>query len=840
MRWLPLVLALLAGPAGPREAVDAEERAEAQEALSFWADSRSYPAPEMPAVGYFQAFDKERRAARGRIALSAADPWVSLGPANRAGRTLSLAVDPGNPNVVYAGAASGGLWRMTINGNSYRWEYVDTHFPVLGVGAIAIDPRDAKVIYVGTGEVYGYGKSIGGIYIRNTRGSYGIGILKSTDGGVTWKKSLDWTLAQQRGVQALRLNPKNPDVVFAGTSEGLYRSRDAGATWEQVLNTLMAVDVAVNPANPDIVYVSCGNMGTPGAGVYRSTNGGAPGSFQKLAGGLPASWRGKTMLAISASAPSTIFADVADEGRSQGLYRSDNGGDSWTAVNTTTDWADIQGWYSHYVRVHPTNGARVLLGGVSFYASTDGGATLQTKSGMHPDHHCFADDPSNPDVVYFCNDGGVYQSRDGGNTFRSMNDGYVTAQFYNGFSSSPQNPSLAIGGLQDNGSVMYSGTTTWRSILGADGAYTAIHPTDPNILYASIYFLRISRSKDGGRTFMDISENLQGGSCFVSPFVLAPSQPSTLYGGKDILYKSTDGGDSWQAMNGGRALNGSPIVALGVAADDPAVVYAATVPSGGRRAQIFASTDGGQTVKDITGTLPDRFYLDLIVSPRDKRVVHVTLSGYGSAHLYRTEDGGGSWVDIGKGLPDVPTSALAIDPMNDRTLYVGNDIGVYVSQDQGQTWAEWKEGMPSAALVMDLSLSPANRKIRAVTHGNGVYERALASGPITGETPADAGVAMDAARRDGAAAGAAGDAPGGGSPLADASGGPGAEPGAGPTAHGDGGCACRVTGAPHGAPAGGSLAALLLVAALVRGKWGIHRGNARWYRRSCPGFVAES
>jgi MYXO-CTERM domain-containing protein len=786
-----LALVGLAGPPQRRPGPAAIEPAgepggESFEALEQWAEQRSYPARELPRAAYFQAFERTRKMARP---LDVEDPWRSIGPANRGGRTIALAVDPKNPNVVYAGAASGGLWRMTITGNNYRWEYVDTGFPVLGVNAIAIDPRDSRVMYIGTGEVYGYGRSIGGIHIRNTRGSYGIGILKSSDGGATWKKSLDWSYEQQRGVQAIRLHPGNPDILFAATSEGVFRSRDAGGSWEQVHMTVMAVDLVIHPTNPETVFVSCGNLGSPGAGIYRSTTGGAPGSFQKLAGGLPANWRGKTMLAISQAAPVAVFADVANESGTIGLYRSLDNGDSWTSIAAGTDWAGIQGWFSHFVRVHPRDNNRLLIGGVNFYASNNGGATIQTRGGLHPDHHTFADHPTDPETVYVANDGGVYQSTDGGVTFRAMNNGYTTAQFYNGFASSPRDPNLALGGLQDNRSILYSGTPNWRPILGGDGGFAAVHPQDDNILYGSSFFLRMSRSRDRGASFTALPE-LAGGSCFISPFFLAPSRPSTIYGGKTFLYRSTDGGDNWQSMNGERALNGNPIIALGVSPTDPDAVYAATVPGSGRRAQVFASSDGGQTVREVTGSLPDRYYIDLVVSHTDPRVVYITLSGYGSPHVFRSGDGGQSWSDVGKGLPDVPTSALVIDPASPNTIYVGNDLGVFVSVDGAATWTPWKDGMPTAALVMDLSLSISNRKIRAVTHGNAVFERGML--PVNATPPP--------AQPGGNPAGGAPPGPtrpGGPTPPPA----PGAPTPPAPTTPGmgtavDSGCACTAPGAP--------------------------------------------
>ncbi|NOY06759.1 MAG: T9SS type A sorting domain-containing protein, partial [Chlorobi bacterium] len=486
------------------------------------------------------------------------------------------------------------------------------------------------------------------------------------------------------------------------------------------------VDVLIDPVDTNIVYVSCGNLGSPGMGIYRSTDGGSEGSWKKLGGGLPKSWTGKTLLALFESSPNIIYADVADMFKSIGLYRSTDRGDTWKLISSN-DVARYQGWYSHYVRVDPRDENQIIYAGVSFYYSEDGGKTLKKNNRMHVDHHAYANHPTNPDIVYFANDGGVYRTLDGGRTFQSLSDGYVTTQFYNGFSSSPTNPDLALGGLQDNSTVMYTGSPRWiTGLIGGDGAYTAINPLDNNTMYGSIQWLRIYRSRDRGNSWENISKKLTDSQAlFIAPYVLAPSQPQVIYAGKRVVYRSSDGGDTWTVTNASAPLNGMPVISIAVSHTNPDVVYAATVPDSKTRAEVFVSTNGGADWTNITDGLPDRYYVDMQVSPTNDSIVYITLSGFNSSHLFRSTDRGTSWEDVGRGLPDVPTSAVAIDPDFPSRLYVGNDLGVFVSTNDGASWLPLAEGLPSAVLVMDLSISRANRRIRAVTHGNGVYERPL-------------------------------------------------------------------------------------------------------------------
>ena len=275
----------------------------ARNSLSYLSYARSYPKKDIPEQGFSSAFDdlqiQKRKSTLNPI-------WEPMGPVNIGGRTLALAIRPDTPDVIFAGSASGGLWKSETGGSGLNaWEYVRTGFPVLGVGAIDIDPNNPDVMYIGTGESYGTPENMPGIGpVRTTRGSYGIGILKSTDGGETWTKSLDWTIDQRRSIQKIHINPLRSESVWAATTEGLFRSRNGGETWEHIHQVPMATDIVVNPVDTNIVYVANGGMGSLGHGIYRSIDGGD--SFEKmdmLTRGGPFRFFGKAVLAISQSNP---------------------------------------------------------------------------------------------------------------------------------------------------------------------------------------------------------------------------------------------------------------------------------------------------------------------------------------------------------------------------------------------------------------------------------------------------------------------------------------------------------------------------------------------------------
>ena len=330
---------------------------DAMSALNDWSRARAYPNIDIPPDTYFKEYvaSKSRTKELKRGAFSA-DTWRPIGPLNSDshGRSISVAVNPINPNTIYCGTASGGLWRSHRANQGGDWQRVTLGFPALGIGSITIDPADSNIMYLGTGEVHRYGGAVGGLVVRTTRGSYGVGILKTIDGGTTWTKSLDWTYNQQRGVQQVRINPKNNNTLYAATTEGVYKSTDHGDNWAQVLNIVMATDVVINSTDTTLLLAACGNFKSPGYGIYRSSDAGA--TWALIPGGQ-SNYSGKTRLEAFAGNPYTVYASVADSTTGAGgLWRSTNFGSTWTLINSSLIFG-VQGWYSHFVAVHAIDSA---------------------------------------------------------------------------------------------------------------------------------------------------------------------------------------------------------------------------------------------------------------------------------------------------------------------------------------------------------------------------------------------------------------------------------------------------------------------------------------------------
>jgi hypothetical protein len=765
-------------------------------AMDMWSNMRTYPFKTMPAEHLSEAYTQTRNMdygvkarminARGQNVM-VPPPWTALGPMNFAGRTLCLAFDPTNANIMWAGSAGGGLWKSTVGGSTgstgypagVAWNYVSTGFPVIAVSSIAINPSNHLEMYVGTGEVYNTTAAasgpIGAGAVRTYRGTYGVGILKSVDGGTTWTKSLDFSYSNLKGVSDLAIDPSNPSIVFAATTDGVYRTTDAGANWTLVLNVQVAIDLVYKPGSSTILYAACGDLGSAGAGLYQTTNANAASpTFSLLTNGIPSSGiGGKIQVAVTPLNPTLVVASIGDDPITQappvGLYKSTNDGATWAAAGAASIITN-QGWYAHDIAIDAGNVNQWYWGELNVNKSTNGGASFSAVSSwsnwstsafavggaegtatyVHADIHRLYSPSSN--TIFACTDGGIFKSTNGGSTWAGCNGGMQTTQLYQNIAIGNTDPNFMLGGLQDNEGVIYSGVPNCGKVGGlGDGFHAAIDPTNDNNCFIESYYLNAKKSTNKGASWaaMSASAPVNLGNppsetvCFNAPLVIAPNNATIMYGGSCKFKKSTNSGGTWSNMLGGAPLSdaASPIIYIAVAPTNSSIVYVSTGPGGPARSRLWKTTNGGTSFTEITGTLPDRYYSSIAVDPTDPNRLVVSLSGFTplstESQLYLSHDGGSTWSDIGSTLPDVPVDMVRFDPTDRGALYVGTDLGLFygngfptsgvLGSQTVRSFFSYNEGLGDNVIVTDIVFTNTTpKKLRLATYGRGFWERALA------------------------------------------------------------------------------------------------------------------
>ncbi|MFZ5551976.1 MAG: PKD domain-containing protein, partial [Bacteroidota bacterium] len=662
------------------------------------------------------------------LANERAANWTPLGPTGApigggAGRINAVRFMPGTPTTIFACAPAGGLWVSTNNGAS--WSTNTDQLAVIGCTDIAIDPTNTQIRYLATGD-------------GDAGDTYSIGVLKSTDGGVTWNTTgLSWTVNQGRTISRLLINPSNPQVLLAATSNGIYRTANGGTSWAQV-QTGNFMDMEFRPTDPNTVY-ACGTT------FWKSTNGGT--SFAQITAGVPATNVGRLAIATTDANTAYVYMIAANSTNYGfiGVYRSVDNGTTFTTRSTSPNllgWSSTggdtggQGWYDLAIAASPTNQDVVIVGGINIWRSTNGGTnwTLNghwTGTGapyVHADIHDLIFLPGNGTTYLSGNDGGVFRTTNSGGAWSDISTGMQIAQQYEiGLSTS--NATLLLAGHQDNGTNRMNGVT-WTEVYGGDGMQCFIDRTNNNTYYAAYVNGDFQRSTNGGGAWTNIITGLTGTAAWEAPWHQDPTTANTLYAGYQQMFRSTNQGTNWAQV--GTLTGTNTVVEFDIAPSNNQILY--TVKSNA----VFKTTNGGTNWTNITGTLPvgSAALTYVEISPTDPNRVYVTFSGYSSGNkVFLSTNGGTTWTNYSTGLPNLPVNCIVYQNGSGDGVYVGTDVGVYYRDGSLTTWQPYLTGLPNV-IVRDLEIYYATGKIRAGTFGRGTWESDLYS-PGTNPPVAD-------------------------------------------------------------------------------------------------------
>jgi len=689
--------------------------------------------------------------------------WRSIGPSNMSGRVADVEGVPGNPNIVYVGSASGGVWKTTNGGNS--WTPIFERQGTLSIGDIALEPNNPDVIWVGTGE-------------SNARNSvsFGDGVYKSTDGGKNWKHL---GLKETNTISRIIIHPNNPDIVYVaavgrlwGPNEerGVFMTTDGGKTWTKTLyidKSHGASDLDIDPSNPNILYAGIWlferkpwthTSGSDKGGVFRSTDGGR--TWNKVTNGLP-KMIGRIGLAVSQSSPNVVYAIT--EAKEGALYRSDDKGENFRMIYQRNNIVG-RGFYYTTVRVDPTNENRVYAVSSPLFLSIDGGRTFRTIAPrIHIDYHALWIDPKNPKRMWVGQDGGIAVSNDTGDSWEYVNN-FPLGQFYQIFVDNRQPFYNISGGLQDNGT--WTGPSRsrepagimnddWRMVSFGDGFFAIAHPDNPDLYLTESQGGNVVRTDFRNREQQLVipyygpggaAENNKFRFNWNAPLIPSPHDKNTVYLAGNAVFKSTDFGLNWTQISQDLTTNnkarlkdaGGPIFPENTSAEyfctiislAESPIQAGQIWAGSDDGNLQVTTDGGKSWTNVSKNAPN--------IPSDSSVSHVEPSRVNAntvyvafdrhkfddykPYVFKSTDGGKSFSNISGNLPATAyVHVVREDPKNTNLIYAGTEIGLFASYDNGKNWISLGlKNLPNVA-VHDILIHPRENDLILATHGRSIW-----------------------------------------------------------------------------------------------------------------------
>jgi photosystem II stability/assembly factor-like uncharacterized protein len=686
--------------------------------------------------------------------------WRCIGPF-RGGRSAAVTGVPGQPNLFYFGSTGGGVWRTRDGGRT--WENISDGYFGGSIGAVEVAPSDPNVIYVGGGE-------------KTVRGnvSAGSGLWKSEDAGRTWKQLP--SLSKSRHVTRIRIHPTNPDIVYAAVlgdlfkptdERGIYRSTDGGKTWKpakQISPEVGAVDLCLDPTNPRILYASFWRVrrsphsfssGGEGSSLWKSTDAGETWTELSRNEGFPKDTLGIIGIAVSGVRPDRVFAIV--ESQTGGLFRSDNGGKTWTKVNDDRNLRQ-RAWYYTRIYADTKDEDVVYVLNVAYHKSKDGGKTFQSKYAPHGDHHDLWIAPEDPRRMIIGDDGGAQISYDGGETWSTYHN-QPTAQFYR-VTTDNHFPFRIYGAQQDNTSVRIAHRSEgafiterdWEPTAGGESGHIAPDPLNPDVVYGGEYHGFLSRYDHRTRSTRPINvwpeDNMGHGAEDAKyrfqwnfPLFFSPHDPKKLYAASNHLHVSYNEGQSWETISPDLTTNdksrqkssGGPITQDNTSVEYYCTIFAAAeskrVPGllwvGSDDGLVHLSRDDGKTWANVTpAALPQWTMVNCIEpDPHTDGGCYIACTSYKNGdyrpYLFKTKDFGKTWTRITDGIGDEDfTRAIRADPERPGILYAGTERGMYLSVTDGRYWQKFQQNLPIVPIT-DLAVKDGH--LIAATQGRSFW-----------------------------------------------------------------------------------------------------------------------